>query len=115
MQTIEKTAGQVIAGDTRASVEAVDQAVASLATLCASIIEVSTASNMPVGTAQAALANAGASLNSMIASRADIAAATRELTAIQRKSNLEKMDFGCPGDRRTSGSLTDHPVLQSSE
>ena len=96
MHNIENSAGQVIAGDTSASVEAVDKAVASLATLCASIVEVSKSSRLPVGTAQAALANAGASLSSAIASRADVAAATRELTAIQRKSNLREVGFGCP-------------------
>lgn len=115
MHTIEKTAGQVIAGDTSASVAAVDQAVSSLATLCASIVEVSKASNLPVGTAQTALANIGASLNGVIASRADVVAATRELTAIQRKSNLETMDFGCPGDRRPQANLVEQPVSQLNE
>ena len=96
MHNIEKTAGQVIAGDTKASVDAIDQAVASIANLCASIIEVSKASRLPVTTAQSALAGAGASLNGIIASRAEIASATRELTAIQRRSNLRETGFGCP-------------------
>ena len=115
MHTIKKTAGQVIAGDTSASVAAVDQAVASLATLCASIVEVSKASDLPVGIAQTALANVGASLNGVIASRAEVAAATRELIAIQRNSNLETMDFGCPGDRRPNGNLVEQPVAQLTE
>jgi len=115
MHDIQKTAGQVIAGDTSASVDAVDQAVASLATLCASIVEVSKASNLPIGTAQTALANVGASLNSIISSRAEVSAATRELTAIQRKSNLETVSFGCPGDRRPSANLVDKPVTQLME
>ncbi|RJY09937.1 hypothetical protein [Aurantiacibacter aquimixticola] len=96
MHKIEKTAAQVIAGDTSASVDAIDKAVAQLATLCASIVEVSKASNLPIATAQTALAKAGESLNGVIGSRADMATATRELTAIQRRSNLRETGFGCP-------------------
>ena len=38
MHDIEPAAGQVVASDTQKSVEAVDQAVMSLAHLCASIV-----------------------------------------------------------------------------
>lgn len=114
MHSIEKTAGQVIAGDTNASVDAVDQAVARLATLCASIVEVSKASRLPVGTAQAALARAGSGLNGVIASRADVVAVTRELTAIQRKSTLREVGFGCPGGF-PEGHLSEPPMAEIAE
>ena len=106
MHTIEPAAGRVIATDTQTSVDAVDQAVMSLAHLCASIVEVSKASCLPIGTAQGALANAGDSLAKLIASRADMSQATRELTAIQKASSLRTVAFGCP-PLKTSGHRVD--------
>lgn len=97
MHNIETAAGRVVATDTQNSVDAVDQAVMSLAHLCASIVEVSKASRLPIGTAQAALANAGDSLTKLIASREDMSHATRELIAIQKASSLQTVSFGCPG------------------
>lgn len=96
MFEIENSSGQVIASDTQKSVNALDQAVMSMAHLCASIVEVSKASGLPVSTPQSALSNAGESLSKLIASRDDIARATRELTAIQRASSLRTVSFGCP-------------------
>lgn len=96
MHDIEPAAGQVVAKDTQSSVDAVDKAVMSLAHLCASIVEVSKASNLPISTAQSALANAGASLTQLIASREAMSQATRDLIAIQNASNLRTVGFGCP-------------------
>jgi hypothetical protein len=110
MYMIEAAAGQVVAGDTQKTVEAVDHAVISLANLCASIVEVSKASRLPVATAQDALANAGAGLASMISGRAEMAAATRELTAIQRRSTLKETAFGCPP---LKGAMTDPAVVMA--
>ena len=93
---IEQGSGQVVATDTQNSVDAVDRAVMSLAHLCASIVEVSKASNLPIATAQPALANAGQSLARLIASREDMSLATRDLIAIQKASNLDTVSFGCP-------------------
>lgn len=96
MYSIDTAAGQVVASDTQKSVDAVDQAVMSLAHLCASIVEVSKASNLPISTAQDALANAGSGLTKLIASRADMSTATRELVGIQNSSSLQTVSFGCP-------------------
>ena len=96
MHRIDLSAGQVIASDTQGSVQAVDQAVIAIANMCASIVEVSNASSLPVSTAQGALANAGEGLSKLIASRADISGATRELTRIQRSSSLRETNLGCP-------------------
>lgn len=96
MHTIETPAGQVIASDTQKSVEAVDQAVMSLAHLCASIVEVSSASRLPITTAQAALSNAGDGLTRLIATRSDLGRATRDLIKIREASNLRTTSFGCP-------------------
>lgn len=96
MFDIEKSSGQVIASDTQKSVDALDQAVMSMAHLCASIVEVSKASRLPVSTPQPALAHAGEGLSKLIAGREDIARATRELVAVQRASSLQAVSFGCP-------------------
>lgn len=106
MYEIETAAGQVVATDTQNSVDAVDKAVMSLANLCASIVEVSKASHLPIGTVQGALANAGDGLSRLIASRADMSHATRELTAIQMASSLQTVSFGCP-PLPASGHQTD--------
>ncbi len=81
MHDIEPAAGQVVASDTQKSVEAVDQAVMSLAHLCASIVEVSKAE--------------------------DLSRATRELIKIQNASNLETVAFGCPPLHKASARLSD--------
>lgn len=105
MHDIKAAAGRVIASDTQASVEAVDTAVMRLAQLCASIVEVSKASSLPVLAAQGALASAGDGLNKMIGTRNDIGQATRELRKIQKASNLQAEAFGCPPDYKVSGRL----------
>lgn len=109
MYSIDIAAGQVVATDTQKSVEAVDHAIVALASLCSSIVEVSKASRLPVATAQAALSNAGASLSNMIASRADVGHATRDLTAIQRRSSLKETAFGCPP--LDPSAMTGDPVV----
>lgn len=96
MHEIEPAAGRVVANDTQNAVEAVDRAVMSLAHLCASIVEVSKASRLPIATAQPALANAGETLAKLIASREDMSQATRQLIAVQNASNLRTVAFGCP-------------------
>ena len=110
MHRIEMAAGQVIASDTANSVDAVDAAVVALSRLCASIVEVSKASNLPVGTAQDALANTGEGLSRIIASRSNVSAATKELTLIQRRSTLRETGFGCPTGIPAEGSMTAESV-----
>ncbi|MDG6078923.1 hypothetical protein E3U23_06920 [Erythrobacter litoralis] len=107
MYDIEQAAGQVVASDTQKSVDAVDQAVMSLAHLCASIVEVSKASNLPIKTAQLALANAGEGLSKMIGTRQDLGHATKELRRIQDASTLQTVGFGCPPEYEAIGQATD--------
>lgn len=113
MHKIENSAGQVVANDTQKSVKAVDDAVLSLAQLCASIVEVSSASRLPVITAQSALANAGEGLTKMIATRNDLAQATRALRKIQNASDLKPVSFGCPPDYKPSATLNEANLERS--
>lgn len=96
MYEIDEASGRVVATDTQKSVAALDDAVMSLAQLCASIVEVSKASHLPVSTAQAALARSAEGLSKLVQSREDMSWATTELVAIQRASTLRTVSFGCP-------------------
>lgn len=97
MHRIQETAARVVVGDTQSSVGAIDQAVMSYSRLCASIVEVSNASNLPVTAGQPALAKVAAGLNALIEGREHIAAATRELIKVLRDSSLRETAFECPG------------------
>ncbi|MBA4765380.1 hypothetical protein [Qipengyuania huizhouensis] len=113
MFEIEKSSGQVVAADTQKSVDALDQAVMSMAHLCASIVEVSRASRLPVSTPQPALANAGESLSKLIAGREDISHAVRELIAIQRTSSLQAVSFGCPDGLPQAQAQRSEPAVEA--
>ena len=96
MHDIKHASGAIIANDTRASVAAIDQAVLSYSRLCSSIVEVSTSSDLPVSTAQNALAKVVDGLTAAIKGREEISLATRELLKVQRASSLQTTSFGCP-------------------
>lgn len=110
MHDIEQSAGQVIATDTQNSVDAVNRAVISLSHLCASIVEVSNASRLPITTVQSALANAGEGLNRVIGTREDLSQATRELRKIQNASTLQTVNFGCPPEYQPMGSASNREL-----
>ena len=110
MHNIEQSAGQVVADDTQKSLEAIDRAVTSLAQLCASIVEVSRAANLPATTAQGALTNAGEGLTKIIATRHDLGGATRELLKIRKASNLQTVGFGCPPEYKPSAQHITEPT-----
>ena len=107
MHSIDEAAGQVVATDTQSSVDAVDKAVMSLAHLCASIVEVSKASSLPISTVQPALAHAAGGLARLVDSREDMSRAVGELVAVQKESTLRTVSFGCPGGF-PSGQLEGH-------
>lgn len=97
MHKIEIAAAEVIASDTKSSVGAIDQAVMSYSRLCASIIEVSNASDLPVTAGQPALAKVSAGLSALVEGRALMAGATRDLIKIQQGSTVREHAFQCPG------------------
>ena len=105
MHRIQETAAKVVVSDTQSSVGAIDQAVMSYSRLCASIVEVSNASDLPVTACQPALAKVAVGLNALIEGREHIASATHELIKIQRDSTLRETAFECPGGIPTSGVL----------
>ena len=96
MHQINPSSGKIIAADTQGSVQAVDQAVLSYSRLCASVIEVSGSSRLPISAGQPALTRIAAGLAALIEGRAQIAEATRDLLKVQGASTLKEMAFECP-------------------
>ena len=96
MHQIIESSGKVIASDTQGTVNAIDQAVLSYSRLCASVIEVSGASQLPVAAGQPALVKIAAGLSAIIDGRAHIADAARDLLKVQGASTLKEDGFGCP-------------------
>ncbi|MDP4576125.1 hypothetical protein Q9K02_13360 [Qipengyuania sp. G39] len=96
MFKIEETSGRVVAGETQQSIAMIDKALISAANLCASIVEASNSSSLPVNAPQAALSELGEGLSMLIAGRQRLGSATLEMIKIQKASNLEAVSFGCP-------------------
>ena len=96
MLNIKHPTGSVVADDTKASIRALDDAVAQQARMCATLIEASQESNLAIATGQPVLDALTASLRSLVESRAQLATATRRIAAIQSRSNLRETSFGCP-------------------
>ncbi len=112
MHRIQETAARVVVGDAQSSVGAIDQAVMCYSRLCASIVEVSNAADLPVTAGQPALTKVAAGLSALIEGREHIASATRELIKVQAASNLRETAFQCPGGLPASGALTPpHPAM----
>lgn len=96
MYKISEKLGYVVAADTQTAVGSINDAIISQSRMCATIVEASIAANLPIGAVQSSLAAVSAGLRDMVANRAGVAEAIRELTEIQRMSNLKEVGFGCP-------------------
>lgn len=96
MFTIENAVGNVVATDAQSSVAALEGAVHANARLCASIIEGTAASALPIGETQAVLESLAAGMAQLIVGRANLVSTVRELTRIQSRSTLRTTSFGCP-------------------
>lgn len=101
MYTISEKLGHVVAADTQAAVGSINDAIISQSRMCATIVEASIAANLPIGAVQGSLAVMSEGLRDMVANRAGVVKAVRELSAIQRMSNLREVGFGCPTGPRT--------------
>ena len=106
MVTINKQTGNVVAADTQASAAAIDNALLQQARLCASVIEASGASHLPLAMTQHLLASLTSGLTKFVDGRAEMTLAVRELVAIQARSNLAETSFGCPGGPITASAST---------
>ncbi|WP_066479416.1 MULTISPECIES: hypothetical protein [unclassified Sphingomonas] len=89
-------AGAVVAADTKNAVAAVDDALLQSARLCASIIEASQGSNLPISRSQKLYKSMAQGLNRVVEGRGDLVDTIRELTLIKEDSNFASANFGCP-------------------
>lgn len=96
MLNINKTSGTVVAAETQTLAAAIDSAMLAQTRLCASIIETAGEAKAPVMATQKLLKSLSDNMSGLIASRADFAAAVRELNVLQSRSNLKETSLGCP-------------------
>lgn len=96
MYNISEKLGHVVAADTQGAVGSINDAIVSQSRMCATIMEVSVAANLPIDAVQRSLGAVTEGLRSLVANRAAVAEAVRELSEIQRMSNLKEVGFGCP-------------------
>lgn len=96
MFSISEQVGHVVAADTRTSVSSLDAAVIAQARMCATVVEASGAEHLPIGTIQKVLDSLSSGIRDLVASRAELITAVRELNVIQSESSLQETSFGCP-------------------
>ena len=96
MYNISENLGHVVAADAQSAVGSINDAIISQSRMCATIVEAAIAANLPIGAVQGSLTAVSQGLRDMVANRAGVAEAIRELTEIQRMSNLKEVGFGCP-------------------
>lgn len=89
-------AGLVVAADVQTTVAAVDDAILNGARLCASFIEATQGSNLPVSQSQKVIKSITSGLSAVADGRAEIVSAVRHLTTIKDNSNLAVENYGCP-------------------
>lgn len=96
MHKIKESVGTVVAGDTQASIAALDAAVIMQSRMCSTVMEAATETGLPMGTTQRVLKTLVSGMNGLVASRGDMVSAVRELSHIQANSNLKTVSYGCP-------------------
>lgn len=96
MHNIREQVGQVVAADTQASITALDTAVLMHSRLCASAIEASADSHLPIAATQGLLESLAAGIDGLVQSRSKLVTAVRHINIIQGRSNLRETGFGCP-------------------
>jgi hypothetical protein len=99
-------AGAVVAGDVRNAVAAVDDALLNGARMCASVIEATQGSNLPVAQSQKLLRSITSGLTSVVEGRGQIVAAVAQMTAIKQRSNFAPESYGCPEELQELGIPT---------
>jgi hypothetical protein len=93
---INKSVASIIASDTQTTIRSVDMALAQQGRMCADFADACLESDVTISSTQPVMEALGKSLAGLIESRGHLNSATRELTRIQRSSNLRETSFGCP-------------------
>lgn len=98
MINFDHKAAQQLATDIRSTHLAIDNALADIASLTYSVIDVCRSSDAPPAHTQAAIEGVAIGLTKLIDARKGFVVAHRKIAIAQRDSNLQEIDFGCLGN-----------------
>jgi hypothetical protein len=93
----DHNAAQRLATDIRTTHQAIDNALADLASLTVSVIDACRTSDAPPAHTQAAIEGVALGLTKLVDARKGFVSAHRKIAIAQRDSNLQEVDFGCVG------------------
>lgn len=102
MHQIKETAGVVVAAETQAMVAAIDNAMLTQARLCSSVVEAASDAKMPMAATQKLLQSISDGMGTLVATRANLSSAVKEMAFIKSRSNLQPVSWGCPEDWKPS-------------
>lgn len=105
MTHIKEQTARVVASDTQSMLTAIDNALLQQVRLCASVIEATGETELPVITTQKLYSSLSNGISRIVEGRAEAATSIRHLQAIQSRSNLRETSFGCPGGPVTLMSI----------
>lgn len=97
MVNFEHETARRLACNIRSVHEAIDNALADLATLTVSVIDICRNSDAPPARTQAAIEGVAMGLTKMVDARKGFVNAHRKIAVAQRDSNLQEINFGCVG------------------
>ena len=97
MITIQYEAAEKLATDIRSTRVAIDDALATIASLTHSMVDICRVSDVPPATSQAAIEYAAEGLTKLVDARKGFVNAHRKIAQVQGVSNLQTVDFGCTG------------------
>jgi hypothetical protein len=97
MDSIDYNKAEKLAGNIRATHESIDDALANVATLTSSVLEVCRASEIHPAKSQAIIAELAGGLTKLADARGGFLGAHRQIVKVQRDSDLQTVDFGCLG------------------
>lgn len=113
MVEIKHGTAKVVAADTQAMTASLDEALLQQARLCATLVEAAGETELSIVESQPVLEAVAASMVKLVESRSSVAVAVKQLTGIQRRSNLAEVSFGCPGGwYRSRGSAETTPDIR---
>lgn len=97
MVNFDAQAAQRLATDIRSTHQAIDNALADLASLTYSVIDACRTSDAPPAHTQAAIEGVAIGLTKLVDARKGFVTAHRKIAVAQRDSNLQEVNFGCVG------------------
>ncbi|WP_397576413.1 hypothetical protein [Sphingorhabdus sp.] len=97
MVNFEHETARQLASDIRSTHQSIDNALADLASLAFSVIDVCRNSDAPPAHTQAAIEGVANGLTMMVDARKGFVNAHRKIVVAQRDSNLQEINFGCVG------------------